>query len=267
MTGRQFADGVDHHGSVHTGVGGDPVQRGRQRVGEDVHPERLVTGERVAQLLQRAARLNQCATAARDDALLDRRLRRGYGVLDPVLAFLERGLGGGADLDHRDTAGQLGQPLLQFLAVPVRIAGLDLALELLDPVGNGVVGAATVDDHACVLADHHATCGAQNVQPHLAQQQPDIGVDHLCAGDDRQILQEGLAAVTEERRLDRDGAQRLADRVDHQSAQRLALDVLGDDQQRLTCLGHLLQQWQQIGQRADLVAVQQHQGVLEHRLL
>ena len=48
-----------------------------------------------------------------------------------------------------------------------------------------------------------------------------------------QVLHERLAAVAEERRLDRDDGERLADRVDHQGGQGLALDVLGDDQQRL----------------------------------
>ena len=104
-------------------------------------------------------------------------------------------------------------------------------------------------------------------RPTSRSDEPDVGVDHLTAGDDRQVLQERLAAVAEERRLDRDGFQRLADRVDHQRRQRLALDVLGDHQQRLARLGDLLQQRQQVGQRADLVAVQQDQGVLEHGLL
>ena len=104
-------------------------------------------------------------------------------------------------------------------------------------------------------------------RPTSRSSRPDVGVDHLAAGHDRQVLEERLAAVAEERRLDRDGLQRLADRVDHQRRQRLALDVLGDDQQRLARLGDLLQQRQQVGQRADLLAVQQHQRVLEHGLL
>ncbi len=104
-------------------------------------------------------------------------------------------------------------------------------------------------------------------RPTSRSSQADVGVDHLAARDDRQVLEERLAPVAEERRLDRDRLQRLADGVDHQRRQRLALDVLGDDQQRLARLGDLLQQRQQVGQRADLVAVQQDQRVLEHGLL
>src|ERR1700733_552871 len=124
-----------------------------------------------------------------------------------------------------------------------------------------------LDDHGVVFADHAAASRSEHVETHLAQRQPHVGVDHLTAGDDGQVLQERLATVAEERRLDRDRFQRLADRVDHQRRQRLALDILGDHQQRFAGFGDLLQQRQQVGQRADLVAVQQDQGVLKHGLL
>ena len=117
------------------------------------------------------------------------------------------------------------------------------------------------------LFDHDAPGRAEHVEADLAQQQPDVGVDDLAAGHDREVVEERLAAVTEERRLDRDGLERLADRVDHQRRKRFALNVFGDDQQRLAGLGDLLQQRQQVGQRADLLAVQQHQRVFEHRFL
>ncbi len=41
-----------------------------------------------------------------------------------------------ADLDHADTAGQLGQALLELLAVPVGVGALDLLAELADAVGH-----------------------------------------------------------------------------------------------------------------------------------
>ena len=267
MSGRQFADLVDHDSAVFTGVGGDPEQRGRQGVREDVHAQRHVTGDRLAQRLQRRTHLDQSATAAGHDALLDRGLGRRHRILDAMLALLERGLGGRADLDHRNATGQLGQPLLQLLAIPVGVGRLDLGLELLDAVGDRLVGAATVNDHRVVLADHHAPGRTQDVEADLAQQQADIGVDHLRTGHDCQVLQERLATVAEERRLDCNGLQRLADGVDDQGGQHLPFDVLGHDQQRFAGLGDLLQQWQQVGQRADLVAVQQHQCVLEDGFL
>jgi hypothetical protein len=37
-----------------------------------------------------------------------------------------------------------------------------------------------------------------------------------------------------------------AELVDHQGGQRLAVDLLGDDQERLAGLGDLLEQWEQV---------------------
>ena len=57
--------------------------------------------------------------AAGDDALFDRRAGGRERVLDAVLLLLQLDLGRRADLDDRHAAGQLGQPLLQLLAVVV----------------------------------------------------------------------------------------------------------------------------------------------------
>jgi hypothetical protein len=43
------------------------------------------------------------------------------GVLDAVLLLLELDLGGRADLDDGHAAGQLGETLLELLAVPVGV--------------------------------------------------------------------------------------------------------------------------------------------------
>ena len=60
------------------------------------------------------------------------------------------------------------------------------------------------------------------------------------------MSQHGLAAVAEARGLDGDGLEGAADLVDDQGRQGLALDVLGDDQQRLAGLHDLLEQRQQV---------------------
>jgi hypothetical protein len=55
------------------------------------------------------------------------------GVLDAVLLLLELDLGGRADLDDADAAGELGEALLELLAVVVGVGVLDLGLDLGDP--------------------------------------------------------------------------------------------------------------------------------------
>ena len=77
--------------------------------------------------------------ATGDDALLDGRLGCRHRVLDGFLALLQVGLGGRADLDDRDAAGQLGQPLLELLAVPVGVRRLDLGAQLRLAALDGVL--------------------------------------------------------------------------------------------------------------------------------
>ena len=61
---------------------------------------------------------------------------------------------------------------------------------------------------------------------------PRSSVMARAAGQDRDVLEHGLAAIAEARRLDGGGLQRAAQLVDDERRQRLTFDVLRDDQQR-----------------------------------
>ena len=100
---------------------------------------------------------------------------------------------------------------------------------------------------------------------HVLQLQAQFLADHRAAGQDRHVFQHRLAAVAEARRLDGHRLEDAADVVHHQGRERLAFDFLGDDQQRLARLGHLLQQRQQLADRADLLVVQQDVRIVQHR--
>ena len=87
----------------------------------------------LAELLDRDGRAEKGDAAAGDDAVFDGRLRGMHGVFDAGLALLHFGLGGRADLDDRDAADELGQALLELLAVVVGGRLVDLGADLLDP--------------------------------------------------------------------------------------------------------------------------------------
>ncbi len=198
--------------------------------------------------------MDQGGATTGDDALLDRGAGRGDGVLQTVLLLLQLHLGGGADLDHAHAAGQLREALLELLAVPVGVRGLDLGLDLRDAALDVLLLAGAVDDRGVVLGDGDAAGGAEHVQADLVELEADLLGDDGGAGEDRHVLQHGLAAVTEAGGLDGDGVEGAADLVDDQGGQGLALDVLGDDQQRLrgVRLDDLLEQRQQVRDGGDL---------------
>ena len=206
---------------------------------------RLVAGQ--VELVERGlAGLHQRDATTGDDALLDGGLRVANGVLDAVLALLELDLGGRADLDDRNAAGQLGQPLLQLLAVVVGVALLDLGADLVDPALDLVGVAGTLDDGGLVLGDDDLAGAAEQVEAGVLQLEADLLADDLATGEDGDVGEHGLAAVTEAGRLDGDRLEGAADLVDDQGGQGLALDVLGDDRQRLAGLHDLLQQREQV---------------------
>ena len=106
--------------------------------------------------------------------------------------------------------------------------------------------AGAVDDRRVVLVDRDALGLAEILQRHVLELEPELLGDHLAAGQDRHVLEHGLAAVAEARRLHRGHRERAADLVHHERGERLALDVLGHDQQRLALARDLLEQRQQV---------------------
>jgi hypothetical protein len=77
---------------------------------------------------------------------------------------------------------------------------------------------------------------AEHVERDVLELDAEVLGDHLAAGQDRDVLEHGLAAIAEARRLDGRDLEAAAQLVDDERGQRLALDVLGDDQQRLARL-------------------------------
>src|SRR3954447_1359574 len=265
VVGRQRADLLRHDAALEAGVDGDLLQRRGQCDLDDVRPGGLVARQ-VELLERRADGVCQRHAATRQQTLLDGCLRVAHSVLDAVLALLQLDLGGGADLDHRNTAGELRQPLLQLLLVVVGVALLDLGADLLDPALDLLGLAATLDDGGLVLRGGELASAAQVVQRRVLELEADRLGDHLAAGQDRDVGEHGLAAVTEARRLHGNRLERAADLVDDQGGERLALDVLGDDRQRLAGLHDLLQQREQVLHVRDLALVDQDVRVLEDGL-
>ena len=84
-----------------------------------------------------------------------------------------------------------------------------------------------------------------------------VFADNLAARENADIFEHGLAAIAETGRLYRGDVQGAAKFVDDQRRQRFAFNILGDDQHRLAHLRDLLEQWQQVFHRTDLLFMDQ----------
>src|SRR5580692_11048156 len=242
---RQGLDLLHHNAALETRVHSDLLQRLLQGAAHDRRTGRLV-GNQLELVEGGAGRLQQRDAAAGHDTLLDRGLGVAHRVLDAVLALLELDLGRRAGLDDGHAAGQLGQPLLQLLAVVVRVGVVDLGPDLVNAAGNLLRVASAVHDRRLVLGHHDLAGPAEHAQVDVVQLEADLLADDLATGEDGDVTEHGLAAVAEARGLHRDGPEQPAHLVDDQGGERLALDVLGDDGQRLAGLHDLVEQREQV---------------------
>ena len=208
-----------------------------ERFAHDVDAGFLVVVLR-AYLLQYFAGSQECDTAAWQDALLDCGAGGVHRVVDAILALLHLDLSGPADADHRNAAGELRQPLLQLLLVVVGRGLLDLSLDLANTRLDVGLLAGTVDDRGVLFLDHYFFGAAEHVHGNLVQFDAEILADRLSAGEDRDVFQHRLAPVAEARSLHRRDFQSAAKLVDDKRCQGLALNVLGDDDERLRGLDY-----------------------------
>ena len=192
---------LDHHRAVIAGILGDAPHRLFQRAAQNEHPGFDVSFglDRV----ERGDRIDQGHPAAGHDAFLDRGAGGAERILDPVLLLFQLGFGGRADLDDRHPAGELGQPLLQLLAVEIGGGGFDLGLDLLAAALDGRFVAIPLDDRGVILGADHPAGPAQILDGDRVELAADLLGDDLPAGQHRDIAQHLLAAVAEAGGLDR----------------------------------------------------------------
>src|SRR5690606_26497231 len=236
---------LDDDGALHPGVVGDLAHRLLERAADDVDADLLVLVGHL-DLVEGAEGADEGDAAAGHDALLDGRAGGVEGVLDARLLLLHLGLGRGADLEDGHAAGELGEPLLELLAVVVRRRRLDLRLDLADAGLDHVLRALAADERGVVLVDDDALGAAEVVERGVLEAVPLLLGDDGAAGEDGDVLEHGLPAVAEARRLHGGHAEGAAELVDDEGGQRLALDVLGHDEERRAHLRDLLEDREQV---------------------
>ena len=165
-------------------------------------------------------------------------------------------------MDHGHAAHQLGQAFLQLFAVVIGGGFFHLGADLLH-AGLDFVGlAGAVNDGGVFLLDHHALGGTQVVEGHVFQLGAGVVRSHLAVGQDGDILQHGLAAVTEAGGLDGHDLQGATQLIDHQGSQGFAFHVFGQDHQRTIDLGDLFEHGQHVLHAGDLLLSAQDVGVV-----
>src|SRR5882762_7694456 len=237
-------DLADDHRAVFAGIDSDLAGWIGQGLTDDLDAGLLVV-VLGAQPLEVLGGTQQGDAAARHDAFFNRRTGRMHRVINAILALPDLDLGRAADADHRDAACKLGQTLLQLLTVVVRGSFLDLRLDLIDPRFDVGLLAGAADDGGVFLVDHHLLGATEHGERDVLHLDAEIFRNRLTAGQNREVLQHGLAAIAEARSLDGCDLEATAQTVDDEGGQRLAFDVFGDYHKRLAALHYGFQQRKQ----------------------
>src|SRR5580698_6850262 len=168
-----------------------------------------------------------------DDPFFDRRTRRVQRVFDASLLLLHLGLRRRTNLDDGNAADELGKALLELLAVVVTGRRFDLFADLFDSALDLGLVTRSVDDGRVVLVERDSLGAPEVGDRDVLELEAELFRDDLTASEHRDVLEHLLAAIPEARRLGGGAVQRTAELVDDERRQSLALDVLGDDEQRL----------------------------------
>ena len=187
LAGGQLGNLVDHDSALKASVLGDGSDRSGQSLLDDVDAD-LLLGVVNLDSIERRSSVHEGDAATGDDALLDSSTGCLQGVLDAVLDFLELGLGSSADLDDGNAAGELGQALLELLAVEVRGGVLHLALDLSDAGVDGLLGASAADNDGVVLGDGDGLSGTEHIGGNVSDLHAQLVQSSLTTGEDGDVL-------------------------------------------------------------------------------
>ena len=177
-----FLDLLGDDAAVDAGVFGDLLDGGFDGAADDFDADLLVV---VGGLLADAVEdlgggADDGDAAAGEDAFFDGGAAGVQGVFDAGLLFLHRDFGGGADVDLGDAAGELGEALLELLAVVVAGGVVDLVLDLLDAALDGLLVAGAFDDRGVVLVDADLLGAAELVELDVFELDAEFFEDGLC---------------------------------------------------------------------------------------
>jgi len=118
-------------------------------------------------------------------------------------------------------------------------------------------------DGGVLLVDGYPFGATQHVKGGLLQFHSLLLGDHVPTGQHGDVFEHFLAAVAKTGSLHGGHPQGTTQPVDHQGGQGFPVDILGNDQQRPSTLGGLLQHRKQVLHGTDLLIMDQNEGILQ----
>lgn len=152
---------------------------------------------------------------------------------------------------------------MQLLTIVVGRGLFDLLTDLGNTAFDHSGITHAIDDGGVLFGDDDTLGTTQIFQSRFFQLHAHFFGDDSTASQYSDILQHGLATVTEARRLDGSHFHDTAHGVDHQSRQGFAFYVFSNNQQRLACFGNAFQHRQHLANVGHFLVNQQDERVVQ----
>ena len=139
----------------------------------------------------------------------------------------------------------LARRSLQFLFVVIAGALLDLGADFLDAAFDITLLAFAADDGGVLFVRDNLLGAAEVLKRGGLELAAGLFRDHRTTGEDGNILQHGLAAVTKARGFDGQHVQHAAQFVQDEGGESFAVDIFGDDDEfALANLDEFFEKWE-----------------------
>ncbi len=257
-----LADSLNNHGAIFASVGNDSLHRFGQGFANGVNTDLGIILVHL-EVFECAHCIHQGDTTAWNNTFLNSSAGCRQGVFHTMFLFFQFGLSCSADTDDSHTASQFSQAFLQFFAIVIAGCVLDFSADLLNAALDGIGITLTADDGGAVFVDGDFFSATEVFDGGVFEFAAGLFRDHGSIGQDSDILEHGLAAITKARGFDSDDIQDAADLVQNQGCDCFAVNIFSDDDDiALANLHHFFQQGNDIVGCRDFLVIDQDIGVV-----
>ena len=212
--------------------------------------------------------LEEGSATTGEDTLLNGGAGGVESINHAVLLLADLDLGGTANLDDGNTAGKLGETLLELLLLVVAGGGVvHDAADLLAAGGDSILVALTVEDDGVLLGDGDGASGTEHLSGGLLELDVELIGEDGTVGENTEVTKNALAVVTEAGGLDGGDLKLATELVEDADSESLTVDVLGDDDKGPAELLGSLEGGNDVLNSGDLLLREEDEGLLELDLL
>ena len=215
------------------------------------------------EFIERSCTAKQSNATTRNNSFFDGGSCCSQRIIDEIFAFLHFRFGVGTNTNLSNSTSQLCQSFLKFFAIVLAICFRDFLSNHRHTTVNISLLTSPLNDSRVLGINTNFFSYTKISELDTFELDAQVLENSLRIGQDGNIFQHRLAAVSVTWSLDRTDLQNPSHLINNESGQRLTLDILGNNQQREAGLRRFFEQWNQRLGTANLIFVNQNPTIIE----